>query len=57
MGRYELFQEILRLCEKCGAEITDAQMKSFLGDIDVYGNLDGGKKLQITARITEEEDA
>ena len=54
MDRYDIFIEILNLMDEtfC-ATIKDAQMKNCIGDISIDGVMNDGRKLRITANITE----
>ena len=57
MGRYELFRELMAALGHCGAEITGANMRNFLGEIEVEGVTQGSVTIRITAEIKEADDA
>ena len=57
MDRYDIFIEILNLMDETfGAKIKDAQMKNCIGDISIDGVMNDGRKLRITANITEADN-
>lgn len=57
MGRYGIFQEMLTVLRRFGANITDACMRNFLGEMEIKGTIDGLGTVVITVKIGEDGNA